>query len=145
MSYKTWHNYGYGVCTDDIPVSSVDRLRELLALAPEFHAKVKNWLAEQEIADPTWDDYMEYDQDCYLGIATILKEVIEEAEGITLTACDDCNSVGYLIYSPCYPWESSEAERNLTEDRLRDIFSKYIGILTSGEITVDYQEVENGG
>lgn len=145
MSYKTWHNYGFGVCTDDIPEGDVSRLQSLLALAPGFRAKVESWLAEQEITDPTWADYAEFDEDYYLNIATILKEVVEEAEGIILTACGDYNNVCYLIYSPGYPWELSDADRNLTEDRLREIFTKYIGILTDKEIEVGYQEVENGG
>lgn len=144
MSYKTWHNYGFGVCTDDISESNVGRLQSLLALAPRFRAKVESWLAEQEITDPTWEDYTDYDEDFHLGIVAFLKEVIEEAEGIILTACGDYNSACYLIYSPSYPWELSDADRNLTEDRLREIFTKYIGVLTDKEIEVSYQEVENG-
>ena len=145
MSYATWHNYGFGVCTDEIPMADVDRLQNLLALAPELHAEIKEWLAEREIADPTWDDYMEFDEDYHLGIATILQRVIEEAEGIEMTSCSDYDSTAYLIYSPRYPWDLSFADSNLTEDRLREIISKYVGILTDKEIAVNYQEVENGG
>lgn len=145
MSYETWHNYGYGICTSEIPESDVGRLQKLLVLAPKFHAKVEGWLKEQKITEPTWDDYMEYDQDFDLGLATILKEVIEEVEGIALNACDDYDSVRYLMYSPRYPWKLSDADRNLTQEGLKAMFLKYIGILTDREIEVEYQDAKNGG
>ena len=64
MSYISWHNYGYGICTDDITERSIERLKNLLALAPEFNAQMQKWLADSEIEDPVWDDYMGFDQDC---------------------------------------------------------------------------------
>ena len=39
MSYTTWHNYGYGICTDDIKTTP-ERIEQLLALAPEYAAKI---------------------------------------------------------------------------------------------------------
>ena len=62
MSYISWHNYGYGICTDDITERSIERLKNLLALAPEFNAQMQKWLADSEIEDPVWDDYMGFDQ-----------------------------------------------------------------------------------
>ena len=89
MSYSTWHNYGYGIRVDDIKEQSVERLQALLKLAPELDQKIRAWLSELDIAEPDWDDYMDFDQVYYLGLATILQQVIEEAEGLRLTACDD--------------------------------------------------------
>lgn len=103
MSYTSWHNYGYGIRVDDIVCSDVERLEQLLTTAPDFSAKLHGWLSETGINEPVWEDYMEYDQDFCLGLATILKEVIEETEGIQMTACDDYNSVTYLLYQPSYP------------------------------------------
>lgn len=145
MSYHSWHNYGYGIRVDDIICNDVERLEQLLTMAPEFNAKLHGWLADCEIAEPVWNDYMEYDQDYRLGLATILKEVIEEAEGIRMTACDDCNSVAYLLYQPSYPWELIEQERNLTESQVAEIIGRYVQILTSAPVEIDYQAVENGG
>lgn len=106
MSYSTWHNYGYGIRVDDIKEQSVERLQALLKLAPELDQKIRAWLSELDIAEPDWDDYMDFDQVYYLGLATILQQVIEEAEGLRLTACDDSSGATYLIYQPCYPWET---------------------------------------
>lgn len=145
MSYSTWHNYGYGICVDDIKNQDVSRLQALLDLSPEAKAKIEGWLSELEIKEPSWDDYMEFDQDFYLGLATILKMVIEEAEGIDLTACDNFDSVAYLLYQPMYPWNMDDKDRGLTEEKVAEIFRRYISILTDDPIEIDYQEVENGG
>lgn len=40
MSYDTWHNYGYGICVDDIKEQDVVKLKQLLDRAPVFHAEV---------------------------------------------------------------------------------------------------------
>ena len=145
MSYSTWHNYGYGVCVDDISTQDMGRLQALLELAPKFKAKIDGWFSELEVEEPSWDDYMEFDQDFYLGLATILKEVIAEAEGIDLTACDDYDGKDYLLYQPMYPWKMDDIDCGMTEERVAGILRHYIGILTDDPIEIDYQEVENGG
>ena len=76
MSYDTWHNYGYGICVDDIEEQDVGKLRQLLDCAPLFHAEVEKWLSDSGVVDPTGDDYMEFDQDFYLGLAKPLQKVI---------------------------------------------------------------------
>lgn len=49
MGFKTWHNYGYGICVSDIVDVPVERLVLLLEHAPVFHQEVNDWLAEQGI------------------------------------------------------------------------------------------------
>ena len=145
MSYDIWHNYGYGICVDDIGEENIERLQTLLLQAPEVKAKIESWLTERKIKAPSWDDYMEFDQDYHLGLATILSEVIAEAEGINLTACDDYNGNVYLLYKPMYPWQMSNMDCGQTEEKIVGIFRRYINILTDTPIEIDYQEVENGG
>ena len=88
MSYTSWHTYGYGICVSDITVPSVERLQKLLAMSPVLEKNIREWLDECGISEPDYEDYMEYDQDFRLGLATILKEVILEAENVRLEACD---------------------------------------------------------
>ncbi len=145
MSFQAWNNYGYGFCTDDIKTHSVKRLKELLLLAPIYGAKIRKQLSEAGVKRPGWDDYMECDQDYDLGIATILREVIEEAERISFVACNNFNGEAYLMYSPQYPWELNDIERNLTKDQVEEIIRHYVGILTDDPIEIYDQEVENGG
>lgn len=145
MSYHTWHKYGYGVCTDKIQIRSLEALEKLISLAPEYEANIKEWLAKNKIDNPTIDDYLEYDEDEYCGLASILKAVIWEAEGVEFTACNNFDDDYYLIYEPSYPWRMLEADKIMTQERVEEILRKYILILTDEMPNVDYQSVENGG
>ncbi len=145
MSYETWHNYGYGICTDEIICDSVEKMQELLKFAPKFKTTLDKYFTEAEIDEPSYDDYIESDQDYHLGLATILFEVIKEAEKIEFLPCDNVECQNYLIYPPSYPWGLPKREKKLNEDKIRAILQKYVTILTDQEIEITYQSVENGG
>lgn len=145
MSFQTWHNYGYGICVSDIDIQDVKGLGKLLTMAPNFRKKIRDELSDAGIKRPTVDDYMDWDVDYNLGLATILKEVIEEAEGISMTACNNYDGEKFLLFQPQYPWELTDSARNLTEERLKEIFDRYVCYLMIRPIPVEYQEVENGG
>ncbi len=53
MSYQTWHNYGHGICVDDIKEHCVARLEELLKLALELQARMQAWLMEKRHLRPS--------------------------------------------------------------------------------------------
>lgn len=148
MPYKTWHNYGYGICTDKIKTTP-ERIAKLLALAPQYRAMLHAHFADCEIDEPTVEDYTEtagqFDGDSYCDMASLLKAVIEETEGIELIACDDYDCRYYLIYPPCYPWQITDADKEMTEEKLRLLYAKYVNILTDDVLDVDYQSAENGG
>lgn len=145
MSYNTWHNYGYGICVDHIKVDSIERMETLLTHAPSYRQEIHKWFKDCEIKEPTMDDYMEFDEDYCYGLATILKEVIQEAEGIEFFACDDFDGIKFLIYEPLYPWQMTEKDLGMTQEKIEKIFQKYISILTDEAITIEYQGVGNGG
>lgn len=145
MSYRTWHSYGYGICVDEIKVDSVEKLEALLSYAPKYQQQLHRWLKECKITAPSVDDYMEFDQDYYLGLATLLKEVIEEADGIELCACDDFEGASFLIYGPAYPWQMTEKDLGMTEEKIEQLFQKYVSVLTDEPINIEYQEIGNGG
>jgi hypothetical protein len=154
MSYSTWHDYGYGICVDDIETTA-NKVFNLVHLAPNFTKEFYEWIETfREDGDPqsiaeliTMDDINEYDDDscCICGLGVIMKRVINECEGIDLLICDDFNGYNYLIFSMKYPWYMSEKEKNMTEKDVYDMFDKYVSILTDEFISIDYQEVENGG
>jgi len=145
MSFKTWHTYGYGICTDHIGECSIERLEKLLHKAPDLRDEIHQWMTESDIEAPTWDDYMNFDQDYYLGIATILREVIAESEGLELTACDDFEGSKFLLFTKAHPWELKWREKFLSEKRVAKIIGKYVRILTDQPVEIAYYEVENGG
>ena len=41
MSYQTWHEYGYGICVDDIETTA-NKVFELIHLAPNFEKEFYN-------------------------------------------------------------------------------------------------------
>lgn len=145
MSYRTWHHYGYGLCTTGLKIDSVERIEQLLACAPEFAKKVHEYLEWNDMSVPTVEDYLEYDDEYCLGIATILREVIYEATGIEFEAVDDFDGKDYLIYTPTYPWWMPEKDKELTQEKVAAIFVKYVSIVTDTDIVLDYQEIANGG
>ena len=146
MSYHTWTVDGYGICTNDIETTK-EKVEKLLKLAPKFNEDIQNYFKETEINEPDLDDYLEYDQDYYSGVAYLLQNVIEEVENIRLDIADDFDSYYYLLLCPSYAWvEHTEEEKTLdTREKVDELFKKYIKVLTEKEIDIDYRSVENGG
>lgn len=145
MSFSTWHNYGYGLQTDNINIKSVECLEELIGRAPKYQAHIKEYFMEREIVRPTIEDYLELDEDFNNGLASIMYEIIKETEGVELTACDDFECCHYLLYQPLYPWQMKSEDSQMTEERLDEIFERYFSIITDDAISLDYLSPENGG
>lgn len=53
--------------------------------------------------------------------------------------------ITYLLYQAKFPWQITDTERGLTEDKLTEMFNRYVGILTDEAVPVEEQSVENGG
>ena len=154
MSYRTWHEYGYGVCMDDIETTA-NKVFELVHLAPEFEKRFYKWIENyREDGDPesiaefiTMDIIHEYEDDncCEYGLGPIVMEVVKECEDVELLSCSDFDGYHYLIFSTTYPWYMNDKEKNMTEEDVRLLFAKYVSILTNKVINVEYQSVANGG
>lgn len=145
MSFQTWHNYGYGICTDKLETADASRIKALIHCAPEYEKRTMELLLERGITDPDADDFLELELTGCYGIASIMEGVILEAEGLHFSACDDYNSTNYLLYMPDYPWNLQPKEHSLTEEAVRLTFAKYASILSDEVLEVEYQSVENGG
>lgn len=146
MSYVSWHTYGYGICTSELRVQSLEQLQSIIDNAPKFKKEIELYFMESEIISPTLFDYLEYnDGNMEEGIGFILRKVIEENEHIGLTVCDDFSGKQYLLYEPNYPWNISENDYNLTTEKLDYIFNQYVSPLINMDVTPDYYSVENGG
>lgn len=145
MSFSTWHNYGYGVCLAGLGFKSVNKMEILLSYAPKVKQRVKEWFVECGITEPTMDDYLDYDQTCCLGMGALLRDIIAEAEGIELLACNDFDGHIYLLYPPMYPWNTTKTDLEMTEERIRKVITKYLSIVAEKEFDIDYQCAENGG
>lgn len=145
MGYKTWHHYGYGLCTTGLLIESVKRIDQLLACAPECAQKLHEHLEVNDMKTPCVEDYLKCADNSRLGIASILKDVIYEATGIEFEAVDDFDGKCYLIYTPNYPWWMPEKDKELTQEKVATILVKYVSIVTDTDFVLDYQEIGNGG
>lgn len=146
MSYHTWTIDGFGICTNDIETTK-DRVEKLLNLAPNFNNDIQTYFKECDIENPSLDDYLEYDEDWYSGIAYLLQKVIEEKENVRLDIAEDFDSYYYLLLCPHYTWSNLTTEEKKLDAiaKVKNLFKKYISILTDKDIDIDYQSVENGG
>ena len=145
MAYKTWHNYGYGVCVTKLKIDSPERVGKLIGLTKHFRKDVQQYFDECEITEPTMDDYEELDQDYYNGMAYVLQQVIMEKEHLELSVCDDFEGNRYLWYMPDYPWFTPWLFRFISEKKVERIIRKYLSMLTDDEFEVEYLSAENGG
>ena len=149
MSYHSWTTDGYGICVDDIETTA-EKLLKLAAIKPEVLEDVRkylDWRFEEDGGyndeDLTIDDFDDLEGDyCERGVAYVLHQVIDE---IDVVFADDYDGVPYLLYCPKYPWFIKETEKNLTMEDVKNIFNKYISVLTDKRIIFDYYSVENGG
>ena len=145
MGYHTWHIYGYGIKTSDITDLTAKRLKNFISLAPLFKNAIKQRIKKQNVTNSPLNEYIETDENNSYGLASVIKEIIFECEGIDLTACNGFDDSEYLLYEPVYPWQMNETDKTLTPENLSHIFKKYLRYLTDKEIKIDYYTVANGG
>ena len=146
MSYHTWITYGYGVKVDEIKTTP-ERLLKLAAVKPELLEKVTEFLNESleeyEVEKLTLEDFEDFDTvNDSSGTGIILYEAIDE---FTVEYVDDYDGQTYVVFAQAYPWQMSEQEKALTENNVKEVFEKYIKILTDEPVRVDYWSIENGG
>lgn len=151
MSYHTWHNYGIGINVSKVETTT-EKIRAFIALAPEYEKVCRKRIPDYDTL--TKEKLLEAIMDtvggsCFAyGVATVICEVVSEKENIRLLACSDFYDISYCIFSAMYPWTLLDEEMRLTEERLYDLFKKYIAYISVQsleELDYGYQEVENGG
>lgn len=144
MSYEIWTTQGFGFCVDNINTTP-EKLLKLAAMEPSVDKIVKDYIEGLDIPidELTVEDFDDLEGEyCERGITYILYNVISE---IPIVFADDYNGTPYILYCPSYPWYMDEKERTLSQDDVKEIFKKYIKILTDENIRIDYYNVENGG
>ena len=148
MSYRTWTDYGFGFCVSDI-ATTPEKILALAALNSEVYESVRFYLndcfegekyEDEELEVSIFDEYENGNGQS--GLAAIMVEVISE---IPVFWADDFEGYQFLLYAPKYPWAMEEDEVGLTRERVVEVFTKYIRMLTDVEIPIGYQEVANGG
>ena len=132
---ETYHIYGFGVDLSQLGNVSLDRLEQLIGMAPVLESKILKWFKEENINKPKLEDYYEFDEE-NLGLPTLLKEVIFELVGVDLTACEDLNNRTYLLYESRYPWNMRPVDCFMTPERLSSLYRKYIKIISDSDYDI---------
>ena len=138
---ETYHIYGFGVDLSQLGNVSLDRLEQLIGMAPVLESKILKWFKEENINKPKLEDYYEFDEE-NLGLPTLLKEVIFELEGVDLTACEDLNNKAFLLYESKYPWNMTPVDCFMTPERLSSLYRKYIKIISDSDYDIECHSVE---
>ena len=138
---ETYHIYGFGVELSQLGQISLDRLEQLIGMAPFLESKIKKWFNDEKIKKPTLENYYEFDEE-NLGLPTLLKEVIFELEGVDLTACEDLNNKAFLLYESKYPWNMTPVDCFMTPERLSSLYRKYIRIISDSDYEIECHSVE---
>lgn len=146
MSYQTWHTYGYGIRVDDVKTTPI-RLLNLASIKPELFEKVENYLkmlGEYKVEELSLEDFDEFDDVICgkSGIGAILFYAIDEFQADYV---EDFEGNAYVLFPEKYPWIMSDREKSLTKDDVKNIFEKYIKILSDEPVEITYWSVENGG
>lgn len=144
MSSCTWINYGYGFCLKGLTITKdTEKLDKFLDYAPEYKKTVLETFKEWDITEPVLEDYEELDQDYNLGIASLIKEVLNEYCGLEVfCSCGNHENDKYVMYCRNFPWNMSEAEKELTEEKLNEILS-IVSIIFENPDELTFGEVES--
>lgn len=148
MSYHTWSVDGFGFCVDKIKTTP-EKVLKLAAVNKKTFKDLRDYLdnyfdGEYKDEELTMDVFDEFEGNYgERGLSCILKEAIETE--LRVDWADDFDCINYILFCPRYPWNIRENEKNLTEEDVIKIFSKYVQMLTDEPIEIDYYSVENGG
>lgn len=121
-----WFSYvGYGISVYEVRHASMEGIRELAKHCTSHNQKL---VAECDTVEEINDTVFDVDAEEY-GVPALLVDAIflEHKIPVILASADDepC-----ILYEPSYPWQTYyEGEKDLTEEKLEQIFIKYMDIL----------------
>jgi hypothetical protein len=136
FGYSTY--FGYGV---DLSKLSLENLEGFMkSYDPEYYEDMLECLeyTEQDATDEDIFDFLnDYSNEYgYYGISAYLSDIINKKEELELGCYD--NVVNGYIYVPMqYPWDGNQNMRNLTREKVQEIFEKYLSGITKNEIVCE--------
>ena len=137
---------GYGICTDEIK-TSIAQVKALIAMSDKVNEELSPDFAEGEEECETAQEFAQWlsdggwaDEDA--GLATILAEVIKDCEGVNFLGTSDAWCNCFLVFPESYPWKYTEKDMSMTEEKLNEIFHKYVSVLTDLPVDIKEQTIE---
>lgn len=139
MSMEISFAYGYGFYCD----CSEEKLIDFIKKHKETFCKSD---AEKELFEEMFNctnleaffgDY-ECESTGVCGIGAVIANIMSRETGIRFDYCesdDACNTRASVMFGSGYPWQLTEAEKSLTEEKLNSICEKY-----ASELGIDISE-----
>jgi small-conductance mechanosensitive channel len=155
MSYQTWHDYGYGIKTDNL-ITDEENIRNLIKMSPYVKAEITAHLENYNLFDDMDKtdllnniEELNYNRGQPDMLAGLLTQIISTLENIPIIYVTDFDDSNYVIVTATYPWKiTDEMQKWQSKDDIEKIFEKYINVLTDQSLTDlewGYHEIENGG
>ena len=136
FGYSTY--FGYGV---DLSKLSLENLEGFMkSYDPEYYEDMLECLeyTEQDATDEDIFDFLnDYSNEYgYYGISAYLSDIINKKEELE-RGCYDNVVNGYIYVPMQYPWDGNQNMRNLTREKVQEIFEKYLSGITKNEIVCE--------
>ncbi|MDD6990001.1 hypothetical protein [Ruminococcus sp.] len=157
MSMKSSIIYGYGFSIENV---TEETLAQFILNHRNVFSKDKEEngvcdLAEQLLKKQAGEyellrylsDY-EDDNSGNSGFGAVISNIMSRETGILFqyeSGQSDCNSKKHILFPECFSWQLNDKEKELTEESLREIMSKYAVELNLETSDVGYHSVEYYG
>ena len=110
--------------------------------------EILTWIDEHEktgCMDGITEEFFDYACVKYItgGLYGIIADIMAAETNIGFEYFHD-DETEAIMFIESYPWDLNETEKNLTQDKLREICQKYIKEL-GGNMKFDYVRIENFG
>ena len=130
MSMRSSFIYGYGFhcdCDDEKLAAFVKNHKESFCQSEEENNLYNTLMENHELGNlfdryPCDANYME-------GNGAVITNIMSRETGIRFLYClpdGDCDTLAAVVFEENYPWNLNEVEKNLTEEQLGEICSKYM-------------------
>lgn len=135
---KTDVSYGYGISGEDLGKITPERMS---AFARK-HVNDCKGISDEILEE--WLEEVEDDTTTATGPYALIAHVISEETGI-LFSYEHTEYGEAVMFYKAFPWEYREAEKNLTPEKMQEIFQPYLEELGIADVQLDNVEVEMYG
>ena len=132
MSMSSSFVYGYGFHSDcdEIRLINFIKNHQKTFCESDREKELYEALDEYELED-LFEDYS-CDATGTEGVGAVIANIMSRETGIMFEYCqpdDDCDTPASVIFEATYPWLLNETEKNLSIEKLSNIFTKYMNEL----------------
>lgn len=152
MSMRSSFIYGYGFncdCDDGALVDFIKEHKNTFIKSDEerkLYKKILNYTENEYDLEDFFENY-ECDSNGLEGIGAVIANIMSRETGIRFEYCmpdDNCGTLASIVFEPGYPWQFNKVEKDLSEEKLKEICKKYmdeLGIVDNP----DYLDLEYYG